>query len=203
MRVPPIRKNIMALPPAPSTADLPISLPFRTGALSARKPQRFDLAPAAEARALLAQLLGITAVYRMQFKGEIRAVGRGDFMLEGELTASVEQPCGITLAPVQTEISEKVERHYLAEMVLPDAAEVEIPGDEDAEPVPEVIDAGAVAAEALALALPLYPRAPGAELAEAVFAEPGVAAIRDADLKPFAGLAALRLTAGKPANSED
>ena len=60
-------------------------------------------------------------------------------------------------------------------------------------------DPGAVALEALALALPPYPRAPGASLGEAVFAEQGVALLRDDDLRPFSGLASLaeRLNSGQ------
>jgi hypothetical protein len=50
----------------------------------------------------------------------------------------------------------------------------------------------AVLAEALALALPDYPRAPGAELGQAVFAEPGIEPLRDEALRPFAGLAAFK-----------
>ena len=48
---------------------------------------------------------------------------------------------------------------------------------------------------ALALALPLYPRAAGVELGEAVFTEPGLAPLREGDLKPFAALAGLVLKA--------
>jgi len=51
-----------------------------------------------------------------------------------------------------------------------------------------VIDPAAVMIEALALAMPLYPRAEGADLGEAVHAEPGVTPMRDADARPFAGL---------------
>jgi uncharacterized metal-binding protein YceD (DUF177 family) len=176
----------------PSNADLPISLPFRVGALPSRKPQRFDVQPDKAALALLAAMLDISAVRRLRFVGEVRASGRTDFVLEGELTAQVEQPCGITLVPVQTEIHEQVLRRYVADMPLPDAEEVEMPQDDTSEPLPEVIDAGAVLAEALALALPMYPRAPGAELTgEAVFGPPGVKAIQSDDLRPFAGLASL------------
>jgi uncharacterized metal-binding protein YceD (DUF177 family) len=57
--------------------------------------------------------------------------------------------------------------------------------------MPEVIDLPAIAAEALALALPLYPRAPGAELGPTQHAHEGVTPLQDADLKPFAGLSAL------------
>lgn len=190
---------------SPSTADLPISLPFRTSALSARKPQRFELAPGPEELALLAALLDITAVRRLRFGGEIRPLGRRDFQLEGKLEAIVEQPCIITLAPVRTAISETVVRRYLADMTMPDAEEVEMPADDISEPMPDVIDAGAVAAEALALALPMYPRAPGAELAPVAAAPPGVAPLSDGDLKPFAGLKALVDKVpvdGKPGNTD-
>ncbi|MDP3958593.1 MAG: YceD family protein [Pseudorhodobacter sp.] len=166
----------------------PLSQPYRTKALSARKPTRFDLAPGSDALALVAALLGLTAVRALRFKGELRPTGHHDFELEAQLAATVEQPCGITLAPVVTIIREPVLRRYTAAMATPDDAEIEMPEDDSAEPLPEVIDVGEVALEALALALPLYPRAPGAELPEMVAAPPGVTPLRDADLRPFAGL---------------
>lgn len=166
----------------------PLSQPYRTKALSSRKPTRFDLAPVPDALALVAALLGITAVRALRFKGELRPTGHHDFELEAQLAATVEQPCGITLAPVVTTIREPVLRRYIAAMATPDDDEIEMPEDDSAEPLPETIDVGEVALEALALALPLYPRAPGAELPETVAAPPGVTPLYDADLRPFAGL---------------
>lgn len=171
--------------------SLPLSLPLRVAALASRKPTRFDLKPDTKARALIAALLGITAVREMRFKGELRPVGRRDWLLEASLAATVEQPCSVTLAPVITRIAEPVRRSFLAEMPDPEGEEIEIPQDDTQEPLPEVIDPGAVAIEALALALPMYPRAEGAALDSAVFAPPGVAPLRDDDLRPFAGLAGL------------
>ncbi len=187
----------MPEPLSPASADLPISHPFRTSALSPRKPTRFALAPDAAALDLLAQLLGITAVRKLSFRGEIRPVGRNDYELEAVLEATVEQPCIVSLAPVVTTIKDTIHRKYLADMVFPDGDEIEMPEDDSQEPLPDVIDAGAVAAEALALALPQYPRAPGAALDEAVFAAPGTAPLRDKDLRPFAGLAGLAQKLGK------
>ncbi len=46
--------------------------------------------------------------------------------------------------------------------------------------------------EALTLALPLYPRADGADLGEPVFTEPGKRPLTDEDARPFAGLKDLR-----------
>lgn len=185
----------MPEPVQPSTADLPLTCPFRVAALSANRPTRFRIQPDAEIQGLVAALLGISAVRGLSFEGEIRPRGRRDFDLEGRLAATVVQPCSVTLAPVTTRIEETVNRRYLADYVMPEGDEVEV-SEDDSEPLPDVIDAGAVAVEALALALPLYPRAPGAELTEAGFAPPGVAPLSDADLRPFAGLADLRRKMG-------
>ncbi|MGB8811559.1 MAG: YceD family protein [Paracoccaceae bacterium] len=189
-------------PPVHAPA-LPLSHPLRVATLGSRKPTRFELVPTPAQMAALAAALDITAVRGLRFKGEVRPIGRHDYTLEAKLTATVEQPCGITLAPVVTKINETVLRRYLADLQLPDADEVEMPEDDSAEPLPEVIDVGAVAVEALALALPLYPRAPGAELQAQVYAAPGVAPLRDADLRPFAGLAGLADRLAKPKNDDD
>lgn len=181
-----------------TSPDLPLSHPLRVAALAARKPTRFDLKPDATALSALAAVLGITAVTDLRFKGELRPHGRHDWDLDGTLTAVVEQPCIVTLAPVLTRIEERVERRYIADMELPEADESEIPEDDRIEPLPDVIDAGFVATEALALALPPYPRAEGVELGEAVHAAPGVQPLRDEDLRPFSGLASLAEKLGLP-----
>ncbi|WP_096786037.1 DUF177 domain-containing protein [Rhodobacter sp. CZR27] len=185
----------MSEPVNASNADLPLTVPFRVATLSAHRPTSFSVEPDAETQALVAALLGISAVRGMAFRGEIRPLGKRDFELEGRLAATVVQPCSITLTPVTTRIEETVTRRYLADYAMPEGEEVEVPED-DSEPLPEVIDAGAVAVEALALALPLYPRAAGAELTEAAFGPPGAAPLGDADVKPFAGLADLRRRMG-------
>lgn len=173
-------------------APPPVSLPFRVAALSARKPTRFSLKPDAGERAAMAQALDLLDLPFFEMTGEITPEGRNDFRLTARMKATVVQPCAVTLAPVKTDLTEDILRRYDADFTVPEGDEVEIPEDDTAEPLPEVIDAGEVAMEALLLALPLYPRAPGAEIKEAVFAAPGVAPIRDEDLKPFAGLAALK-----------
>lgn len=167
--------------------------PLRVADLAARKPTRFRLAPSPEAREALAQALGISAVESALFEGEVTPAGRHDWRLHGRLTARVVQPCVVTLAPVATPIDEAVQRSYLARMPgMLEGGEAEMPEDDSIEPLGPVIDPGAVMEEALALALPLYPRAEGAELGDAVFTEPGVAPLREAEVRPFAGLAALR-----------
>ena len=170
----------------------PAGTTFRTSALSSRKPTRFDLRLSLPDRDRLAAELGLLALSEFSLKGEIRPAGRHDFDLIARMEAAVVQPCSVTLAPVPATIAEDVRRVYIADWQEPDGDEVEMPEDDTQEPLPEVIDLYDVAREALALALPLYPRAPGVELGEAVFAAPDTAPLRDEDLRPFAGLAALK-----------
>jgi uncharacterized metal-binding protein YceD (DUF177 family) len=175
----------------------PFTLPFPVRGLSPKKPTRFDLTAKPAEKAWMAEALGITAVHWLSFKGALHPVGRRDVRLEAVLEAEVEQPCGITLAPVRTKISEAVMRLYLADWQEPTGAETEIAADDEAEALPEVIDVAEVGVEALSLALPPYPRAPGAEMGAVVHAEPGTEALRDDKVKPFAGLASLRDKLGK------
>ncbi|WP_226780888.1 YceD family protein [Oceaniglobus trochenteri] len=166
---------------------------LRLSDLGHRRDAAFDLAPDAEERATLAAELGISALRKLRFEGSLAPVGRHDWTLTARLGATVVQPCVVTLAPVTTRIDTEVTRRYLADMTLPDTAgEVEMPEDDTAEPLPAAIDLTEVMAEALALALPDFPRAPGVELGETVITEPGKAPMRDEDARPFAGLAGLR-----------
>ncbi|WP_022703527.1 YceD family protein [Pseudorhodobacter ferrugineus] len=182
----------------PSLPALPLSEAFKAASLSSRKPTRFDLIPSAQARAAVADYLGILAIKKMRFVGAISPKGRHDFALGAVLEAVVEQACAITLEPVVTTIREDVLRVYLAKWDYPTGDEVEIPDDDTTEALGEEVDIGHVAVEALSLALPPFPRAPGAILDVAEFSAPGTAPLRDADLKPFAGLAALKAKLENP-----
>lgn len=184
----------------------PWSHPFRVAELAARKPTRFTLEPAAEARAALAAALGISAIPALSFKGELRPVGRDDWVLSADLSARVVQPCVVTLVPVETEIREAVARRFIAGMEEPEGSEIEMPEDDTAEPLPAVIDAGAVMAEEVSLALPAWPRAPGAELGAVEGTPPGAEPIVEEKLRPFAGLGALmagRDPAAEPGSAGD
>ena len=78
-----------------------------------------------------------------------------------------------------------------------------MPEDDTIEPLGTEIDFGSILVEALALALPDYPRKDEAELENATFAAPGITALKDEDLKPFAGLAGLRDKLATPPEGED
>ena len=152
----------------------------------------FEILPDAEARARIARDLDLSALRKLRLSGRLVPEGARDWRLEATLGATVVQPCVVTAEPVSTRIDEPVLRRYLAEMEEPEGDEIEMPEDDTAEPLPATLDLWEVMVEALALALPPYPRLEGAALPQAVFAPPGTAPLTDEDAKPLAGLAALR-----------
>ncbi|TNF18602.1 MAG: DUF177 domain-containing protein [Rhodobacteraceae bacterium] len=168
---------------------------LQVSALPQNRPQVFEIVPDAPARAVLAEMLGLSALRKLRFVGEIRGTGKHDFVLTATLGATVVQPCVQTLAPVTTRIDAEVERRFLAdwETQAEAGSETEMPEDDTIEPLGALIDPWAVMVEALVLEIPDYPRAPDApDLGETVVTEPGKTPLREADTKPFAGLAGLR-----------
>lgn len=200
---PPAPQDELAATAAATPKAQPISLPYRVAGLPTRKPTRFDLRNSAAERAAIAEDLGLLGLSRLLFKGEIRATGTRDFLLEARLEAEFVQPCSLTLAPVPGKIAEDVRRHYSVNWEEPEAEEYEIPEDDSIEPLPEVIDIGTVVIEALSLSLPLYPRAEGVNLGKLVAAPEGAEEIADEKLKPFAGLAALKAKLSGEKNDEN
>ena len=175
----------------PGKSDTPTV--FRVADLPQNRATAFELRPDAAALQAIAADLGLLGLRKLLFKGTLSASGSADWVLQAHLGATVIQPCVLTLDPVTTRIEADVERHFLADMPeLGDEEEVEMPEDENAEPLRAIIDVSSIMAESLALNLPLYPRAEGAALDETVFTEPGKHAMTDEDARPFAGLAALR-----------
>ena len=172
-------------------APLPWPQPLRVASLDRSRPKRFDLNADEASRAVIADHLGLLGIETLRFRGELAPVGAEDWRMTGRLTAQVTQQCVVTLEPLPARIDEQIARDFLA-----DAAGLSIDLDPDAEDEPDeftdVIDPGAVAVEALALALDPYPRAPEADPVDARATPPGADPLDDAALKPFAGLAALR-----------
>mgnify|MGYP003113405156 FL=1 len=189
-----------------SIDDLP-KQPIPVARLRSRAPNPFDLAPDAAACAAIAADLDIRGLRKLRFAGEILADDNRDWLLEGQLGATVVQDCVVTLAPVTTRLDLPVTRRFMQEPpeAVPDEeGEAEMPEDDTIEPLGNVIDPAAVMIEALALNLPLHPRSEGADLGDAVYAAPGVTPMQDEDARPFAGLAGLRdHLAGKDKPEED
>lgn len=186
------------------TSDDP-SAPSLTGgvvaqaALSRRQPIAVELSPDAPARAALAAALGLETLRKLSFAGRLIPVGRADWDLTATLGATVVQPCVVTFAPVTTRIDEPVVRRFRTALPDPVAGETEMPEDDTIEPMPAVLDLYAVVTEALALALPPFPRAADAPAVDVTVAPPGAEPLTGEAARPFAGLAALK---GKLASEE-
>ncbi|MDZ7710467.1 MAG: DUF177 domain-containing protein [Roseovarius sp.] len=173
-----------------STHRIPVSRLARRGG------HRFEIVPDTPARAALAARLDLRDLRKLRLAGEITADddATNGWRLDATLGATVVQPCGVTLAPVTTRIDETVTRRYSPDATPPEALpgdEMEMPEDVTIEPLGAVIDLDAVIAEALALALPPWPRSEGATL-DAMAAAPADARPDDAAPRPFAGLKGLR-----------
>lgn len=169
---------------------------LRVSELPQRRDLPFLLEPDSAGRAAAAQAAGASALRKLRLEGTLAPRGKSGWELKATLGATAVQPCVVTLEPVTTRIDAQVLRRFVPEEQI-DApveagAETEMPEDDSLEPLGEVIDLEAVMVEALALALPAYPRKEGVDLGEAVYAEDGAEPLKDGDLKPFAGLAALR-----------
>ena len=181
-------------PQANAVDAAPFQKPFMVATLSRARPHGFDLRPDREEAIEIAGFLGISDVNELRFKGDLTAQGDEDWRIDGRLTASVTQECVVTLAPVGQKIDESVHRHYVPGDDQPEIMNIDLDldSDDESDTYKDVIDPGQLALEALALALDPYPRAPDAELDQSRFAAPGVTPLTDNDLKPFAGLAALK-----------
>ncbi|MGX9354071.1 YceD family protein [Roseobacteraceae bacterium S113] len=163
--------------------------------LSQNAATAFDIQTNEAARAEIARELGFDAVRKLTLSGDIRASGRADWELVGKLGATIVQPCVVTLEPVVTRIDVPVQRRYLSrwEDQTEAGAETEMPEDDTLEPLGTHIDPYVVMLEALALAAPDFPRAADAAPLEDIrVTEPGKTAMTDEEIKPFAGLAALK-----------
>lgn len=165
---------------------------LRVADLSQNSPTSFDIRPDSTAMTALASELDLRGLRKLRFTGEINAQNQRDWHLTGMLGATALQVCVVTLEPMTTRVDVPVERFFLAGMETSDEPEVEMPEDDNAELLGSHIDPQAVMVEALALAIPHYPRKEGVELGEAVFTAPGQEPMRDEDTRPFAGLAELQ-----------
>ena len=156
------------------------------------QPVEFDIRPDETRRAEIVERLGLTGLRKLSFSGVIAPDGPRDLRLEATLGATAVQPCVVTGDPVTTRIDTPVLRQYKAEFERPEGDEVEMPEDDSLEPLTESIDLSAIMEEALALALPDFPRADGVDPVDITVTEPGIDPMTDEDARPFASLKGLR-----------
>jgi uncharacterized metal-binding protein YceD (DUF177 family) len=166
--------------------------PLRLADLPQRRATAIRLVPDEGQLEALADRLGVDAFRKVRFDAELTPGPGRDWTLSGRLGATVTQPCRVTTEPVVTRIEEEVARRYSPDAAEPEGEEMEMPEDDTLEPLPTVLDLGALLEEELALALPAFPRAEGAGEIDLTAAPPGVAPLSDEAVKPFAGLADLK-----------
>jgi uncharacterized metal-binding protein YceD (DUF177 family) len=153
----------------------------------------FELSPDTPERKAIADRLGLSALKKLRFVGSVSPDGEIDWRLEAKLGATVTQPCVVTLALVTTRIDEKIFRRFLSmPSEMPEGDDFEMPEDETVEPLPEAINLSQMMEEALALALPEWPRAQGVEPVDISVAAPGIKPMTDDDAKPFSSLKSLK-----------
>jgi len=149
--------------------------------------RHFDLVADAATRAAIAAHAGIVGIPRFVASFDVTRQGRSGLRVVGQVSATVEQTCVVTLEPMENEIVEPVDLAFTpASGPAAQQAEVEIPvEDAPEELVGGVVDLGAIAIEFLVLGIDPYPRRPGA-----IFEAPE--SRQDERAGPFAGLAALK-----------
>ncbi|MBL4806014.1 MAG: DUF177 domain-containing protein [Rhodobacteraceae bacterium] len=169
----------------------PFSRPYEVDTLPANRIIKFDLSPSvAEAEAIAAQL-GLTGLKKMRISGAITPMGTKSWVVDADLGATVSQTCVISADPIRTRIDIAVRVKFIPEDKIDyDTPESEL--DDEVEALGKFIDAGQIAIEALTLAIPLYPRKEGVETQNTQSAPDGRTPMTDAEIKPFAGLAALK-----------
>jgi len=150
-------------------------------------PQDYSLAADDTARAALAARFGIPGIARLEGRFALRHERSGILAAHLVMIAEVTLLCAVTLEPFSEALAEEVDLRF-----VPAREDEEKDGEEEdltpesldgPDEIPftgDMIDLGAALAEQLALALPPYPRKPGAELP---------AAARDDSANPFAILA--------------
>lgn len=170
----------------------PSATSLRVANLSQTAPTPFSLRPDAAAMAALVQALDLSGLRKLSFEGSLKPTGDSDWQLKGRLGATVTQPCIATLEPVITRIDIDVVRTFIRDYIDIDAPEAEVPEDDSIEPLGAWIDPAVVMEEALALAVPEYPRKEDSQPTTTRVTEPGKTPMTDEEARPFAGLAALK-----------
>ncbi len=170
-----------------------ISHPLRISDMPKSKSTAFDVRFSNDEMAQVATTLSAINVKKMRISGKISPSGKKDWVLTATAGATVTQTCVVTLEPVQTRVDTPITLTYSADYrVDSDESVTEMTTDENIEPLVGEIDLTVIASEAIAMALPDYPKSPDAHLETSVFAAKDITPMTDEDTKPFASLASLK-----------
>lgn len=151
-----------------------------------------DIATDEEQREVLAGRFRVDAVEAFAARVTAKRF-RGGVRAEGEVWGAVVQPCVVTGEPVEQKIREPIDRVYLPgrDEALERGAGAEVFVNLEDDDFPDYfegdeIDLADLVMEVFALAIDLYPRAPGAALPEEGAGDD------PAELSPFAALKAFK-----------
>ena len=166
--------------------------PWRVPVVQADVPQaglHFDIVADEGVRAAVAELAGVAALPRLNASFDVSLHGRGGLHVSGHVSATVGQICGVTLEPIENEVSEGVDLVFIPAAAergdRDEGREVQVSLEDAPEPlISGTVDLGALATEFLILGIDPYPRKSGS-----VFEAP--AGGEDA-ARPFAALATLK-----------
>jgi len=124
----------------------------------------------------LGRQLSVSKVEALNFRCLLMTWKKGGVEVAGQVTATVEEICVVTLEPFSTEISQEVKRYF----ERPGRQESDIPFldlESIEDEMPDIldngiVDVGEVAVETLALCLSPYPRKPGVVFADHLESDP-------------------------------
>lgn len=179
------------------------SRPFALAQLGEEGRRDLTLEAAPDEAGALAQRFGVSAV--SQLKAEVRISGEAKEGLRasGKIKARVVQPCVVTLEPVESALSVPFAVRLVAEGPTDgtstlfegevELTEEEAEGEDTETYFGETVDLGEIVAQTLALHIPQYPRAAGADdEVRALMGQGDGAAMTPAGENPFAALASLK-----------
>ena len=174
---------------AKAAARTPWSFPVRRDDVP-ETGLHLDLVADEATRAAVAGVAGVRGLPRLAATFDVVRQG-GGLKVTGEVAATVEQTCVVTLEPMTSDLREPIDLAFVPPRADERADETEEELDPGAADEPEplvdgVADLGVAATEFLLLAIDPYPRKP-----DAVFEPPKA---EDPGANPFAALAALKKT---------
>lgn len=179
----------MTRTPAPDLPAPEFSRPLRVAELSGGEETVSASATEAE-REALARRYRVRAVEMLRYVAMIAPEGDG-WKVSGVASARIVQGCVVTLEDVAQEIEERFARVFLPGAPPPEEVEIRPDEEEDPpEPLGRMLDPAEMAAEAVALVIEPYPRAPGVRFEGRAAVPEGAEA--ETENRPFAKLAALR-----------
>lgn len=123
--------------------------------------QILKLSADAAQRAALARRLDLLILYALEAELHLMPGPEGVILVQGRLSAELDQACGITLLPVRQSIAEPIAWRLLPDGMDPTDGEDD---PDDIETEQNTADLGEALAQQLSLAIDPYPRVPGAQM---------------------------------------